>query len=338
MDAKKGKNLRSWFRIALHFPHFLVSRSFSCRQWLKSEMLWNRKEISTCFTRPRNAKRNVCAKRRRPKACGTHDERVEMSMEWLMSKKEESLLSHRGPPEMENMPRNFHFFFSFARLAHLVGKKANDEKERWWRRRRKSFGENSFSHGHTHHHELHTCRPRTGSWGSDLWPLCRVPPFNNQWSWRANFPFYFSHILAIVMSLHFHPPPLDPHHKNALFTAFRSPTDCIQFSNLNRDVRVEILMKTPDRNSRSTFSRHSSHIQQCEQQLCSPKTNFQFYSIVDMAICWVPFVATGGSAFASLEAMWKCFLEHNFTNEKNKSNKTSVKLNGHVRLLNMTHE
>lgn len=335
MDAKKGKNLRSWFRIALHFSHFPVSRSFSCRQWLKSEMLRSRKEISTCFTRPRNANRNVCAKRRRPKACGTHDERnVEMSMEWLMSKKEESLLSHRGPSEMENMPRNFHFFFSFARLAHLVGKKANDEEERWWRRRRKSFRENSFSHGHTHHHELHTCRPKTGSWGSDLWPLCRVPPFNNQWSWRANFPFYFSHILAIVMSLHFHPPPLDPHHKNALFTAFRSPTDCIQFSNLNRDVQVEILMETPDRKSRSTFFRHSSHtftiaqatIVLAKNQL-SVLFNFRHGDLLSS------FVATGGSAFASLEAMGKCFLEHNLEEEKN----TLTKLNGHVRLLNMTH-
>lgn len=162
------------------------------------------------------------------------------------------------------------FLFSLARLAHLVGKKANGEEERWWRRRRKSFGENSFSHGHTHHHELHTCRPKTGSWGSDLWPLCRVPPFNNQWSWRANFPFYFSHIRAIVMSLHFHPPPLDPHHKNALFTAFRGPTDCIQFSNLNRDVRierrVEILMETHDRKSRSAFAYTTRRATICARQ------------------------------------------------------------------------
>jgi hypothetical protein len=59
---------------------------------------------------------------------------------------------------------------------------------------------NSFSHGHTHHHEIHallnlcgsgagegrngfTRVPTTekGSVGAtDLWPLCRVSPFNNQ--------------------------------------------------------------------------------------------------------------------------------------------------------------
>lgn len=37
-----------------------------------------------------------------------------------------------------------------------------------------------------------TCLCYNGSWGTDLWPLCRVPPFNNQWL-RANFPFSFLH-------------------------------------------------------------------------------------------------------------------------------------------------
>lgn len=77
---------------------------------------------------------------------------------------------------------------------------------------------------------------------TDLWPLCRVSPFNNQWSLRANFPFSLS-LSHCSRCAHFTSSfPNRLHHKNVLFTTFflflSPPTvlflNCIQFSNLNR--------------------------------------------------------------------------------------------------------
>ena len=72
-----------------------------------------------------------------------------------------------------------------------------------------------------------------GSWGTDLWPLCRVSSFNNQWSLRANIPF--SLVFPIVFTVpSSHLPYIIKMFFLVLFLLFSLCSNCIQFSNLNR--------------------------------------------------------------------------------------------------------
>lgn len=115
---------------------------------------------------------------RKSRACGT----LCVSMEWLMRKrKEKKFIVPMGKTKI-----CLELFFSICGIKVFIK-------------------ENSFVHCHTNLHirrytkkaflltrrYVHdyggregrirfTCLCYNGSWGTDLWPLCRVPPFNNQ--------------------------------------------------------------------------------------------------------------------------------------------------------------
>lgn len=162
------------------------------------------------------------SRKKRARACGEH---TWMSVEWLMRiTKGKFTVPSRANWELRREGKIYVQVFPNLTICS-VGKSEKLFPSRQAQRRKIVF------HMATHitmryrrreQWPVHMLRSNyNGSWGTDLWPLCRVSPFNNQWSLRGNSPFSFFHIflLIVLFVFHFAPSTWPLSYKNVLFTA-----------------------------------------------------------------------------------------------------------------------